>query len=403
MTIAETKSEIVRLVNEANEVQQSADRAGRSLTAREQIVIDTSLSKYESLTAEVQRRERMENATAQLGTPQARKTGPGAITNISAPDVKSFGDFVRSGTRISNAAAMTVGGGADDGIATVPTVVSDQIREVQKDFGAVRQLATVMRTGQPVQVPIATTLPGAEWRVEADARQDKTVPVVKVATLPGGALSSVITVSTFLANDSAWNMENYIMGAIARAFGITEAAAFIAGTGEDGQVRGILDYTLAATADASRTWGQLEKLHTGSSGSGINADFILELSLKLDPSYRKNAVVIMNPATYQYVLSEKATGGGTYLLQAGQSAAFMPPLWGMPVFLDVNMPVPAADSASVIVGDLRSGYLIQDVGAMSVVRDPYTSKGNIKVWCESRLYAGVVDSNAIKVGVCSAD
>ena len=36
---------------------------------------------------------------------------------------------------------------------------------------------------------------------------------------------------------------------------------------------------------------------------------------------------------------------------------------------------------------------------MSILRDPYTSKGNLKIRCESRLYAGVVDSNAIKVGV----
>lgn len=60
---------------------------------------------------------------------------------------------------------------------------------------------------------------------------------------------------------------------------------------------------------------------------------------------------------------------------------------------------PPRSSASILCGDFRSAYCIQDVGQMSILRDPYTSKGNLKIRCESRLYAGVVDSNAIKVGV----
>ena len=63
------------------------------------------------------------------------------------------------------------------------------------------------------------------------------------------------------------------------------------------------------------------------------------------------------------------------------------------------MPVIGAGSASILCGDFRSGFVIQDVGPMLIQRDPFTSRGNIIIWAESRLYAGVVDSNAIKVGV----
>ena len=392
---------LVQLSQKAGEIQAKADAECRGLTRVEQSEIDSNLSAFD----ETKARLATEMMNAEISRPRPRKTGPEAVTTrfgSTGAEFKAFGDFVKSGARIMNATSMTVGGGADDGAGTVPTVVSNQIREVQKDFGAVRQLANVMQTAQPVQVPIATTLPGAQWRVEGNTREGQTVPVVKTATLAGGALSSVITVSNWLVNDSAWNMEQYITGAIARAFGITEAAAFLNGTGADGQVKGILQYDLAATADASRAYGTLEKLHTGSTSGGVTADFLLSLSVKLDPSYRKNAVVILNPATYASLLSEKATGGGGYILTAGSSAGFLPPLWGMPVFLDVNMPVEAENAPAAIVADLRAGYTIQDVGPMSTVRDPYTSKGNILLWCESRLYAGVVDSNAIKVGYCAA-
>ena len=320
-----------------------------------------------------------------------------ASSTAGVGDFRAFADFVRSG-RIMNATTMTIGT-ADDGGNTVPTVVSNQIREVQSDQGAIRKLATVMQVSQPVEVPIATTLPGAQWRTETGTREDQTVPVVKTATLPGGALSSVITVSTFLANDSSWNMESYITGAIGRSFGITEGESFLNGAGTNGEVAGILNSTLAATADSSRTWGQLEKLHSGTSGAGVTADFLLALSIKLNPAYRKNAAFVMHPATYSTLLQVKASTSGNYLLDGASSASGLPTAWGLPIFLDVNVPVAGASSASILCGDFRSGYCIQDVGAMSVVRDPYTSKGNIKIWCESRLYAGVVDSNAIKVGV----
>ncbi len=104
------------------------------------------------------------------------------------------------------------------------------------------------------------------------------------AELPGGAMSSVIPISDYLMNDSAWNMEQYVTGAIGCSFGVTEAAASISGTGPNGQVAGILSYTLAATADSSRTRGRLEKLHGGTSGGGITPDFLLALSVRLNPA-----------------------------------------------------------------------------------------------------------------------
>jgi HK97 family phage major capsid protein len=401
MTVEEMKQELVRLSAEAQQIQQAADQHGRPLTASERVAVDASLNRFEDLTADVKRKERIDSASNVLNAPQPRKTGPGSITNSATPEIKAFGDFVRSGARITNATSMTVGG-TDDGAGLVPSIVSNQIREVQASQGAIRRLSTVMAVSQPVEIPIATSLPGAQYRVEGDAREDQVVPVVKTATLPGGALSSVITVSTFLANDSAWPMESWISSAIGRSFGVTESESFVNGTGTLGESKGILAYTQAATADSSRAWGTLEKLHSGSSGAGLTPDFLLQLSIRLAPAYRANASFVMHPATYSTLLQTKAATSGAYLLDGAASATGLPSAWGLPIHLDVNVPVAGASSASILCGDFKAGYLIQDVGPMSCVRDPYTSKGNIKIWCESRLYAGVVDSNAIKVGVLAA-
>ncbi|MGA8889996.1 MAG: phage major capsid protein [Anaeromyxobacteraceae bacterium] len=381
---------------EASEINTRAEANHRALTTVESTRITALLAEAENLHGQIAALliEELGNA------PRPRQTGPGKVGNVVAPEFKAFGEFVRTG-RITNATTMTEGT-SDDGGATVPALVSEQIRDIQADQGAIRKLATVMKVTQPVEVPIATTYPGAQYRVEGDARELQTVPVIKTASLPGGSLSSAISVSTYLANDSAWNMESYVATAMGKAFGVTEGESFINGAGSAGECKGILAYTLAATADGSRTWGQLEKLHSGSSGAGLTPDFLLALSVKLNPAYRKNAAFVMHPATYSTLIQTKASSSGNYLLDGASSATGLPSAWGLPVVLDVNVPVAGASSASVLCGDFRAGYCIQDVGPMFIQRDPYTSRGNIIIWGESRLYAGVVDSNAIKVGVLAA-
>jgi HK97 family phage major capsid protein len=406
-TVEILQQQLVDLSEASQKLQAKIDAEGRGPTHAESAEMERILADFDG----VKLRLGAARIDAMSREPMPRKAppaNPARFTNTGTPrfgattttEISAFGDFVRTG-RIMNATTMTEGT-ADDGGNLVPTLVSDQIREVQADQGAIRQLATVMKVAQPVEVPIATTYPGAQYRVEGDTREAQTVPVIKTASLPGGSLSSVVSVSTYLANDSAWPMEKYVVGALGKAFGVTEGESFINGGGTAGECKGILSYTLAATADSSRTWGQLEKLHSGSSGAGITPDFLLALSVKLNPAYRKNAAFVMHPATYSTLLQNKASSSGNYLLDGASSATGLPSAWGLPVYLDVNVPVAGASSASILCGDFKSGYCIQDVGSLSVLRDPYTSKGNILIWAESRVYAGVVDSNAIKVGVLAA-
>jgi len=91
MTIAEMKAELVRLSNEATGLQQTADTQGRALTAEEQAAIDHNLSRFEGLTAEVERRERIRNAATMLNAPAPRRTGPGSNQDHAARGVPELG------------------------------------------------------------------------------------------------------------------------------------------------------------------------------------------------------------------------------------------------------------------------------------------------------------------------
>jgi len=121
MTIAEMKAETVRLVNEANGLQQTADTQGRALTAEEQVAIDNNLSKFESLTAEIERRERIENAASVLGKPAPRKTGPGSIKTTERQEFRNTGEFFRA------VALAEQGGGVDPRLIT--NAAGDYVQE----------------------------------------------------------------------------------------------------------------------------------------------------------------------------------------------------------------------------------------------------------------------------------
>ena len=81
-------------------------------------------------------------------------------------------------------------------------------------------------------------------------------------------------VRRFLLEDSAYNVERFIIDEVGKSFGVSEGAAFISGSGTN-RPKEILTYTLAATGDDTRAFGQIEKLHSGT--SDFDADDLIDL------------------------------------------------------------------------------------------------------------------------------
>jgi len=72
-------------------------------------------------------------------------------------------------------------------------------------------------------------------------------------------------------------------------------------------------------------------------------------------------------------------------------------LLGYPVFEDANMPTMAANSFSICFGDFMRGYVICDRVGISLLRDPYTSRGNIIFYTRKRVGGTLLNSEAIKL------
>jgi HK97 family phage major capsid protein len=388
---------------------QRAEGEGRMLTAEES-------SRFEVLNAEVRTAEASATVagfrqlqprvaqSAPLGGPTASWTVPGTPGATSStgpfpsPEMAAFRKYMQSG-QFTNALTST----AAEGGVTIPTVLSNVIQEVWLKYNPMRSLVNVVTTPSGAyQHIVAKTGAVAAWATETGTRSDTTSPSFANIVPPGGEMYAHLPITSFLLDDTAYNLDAFIGGQAGKAFGILEDAGIWSGTGANGQIKGLSQYTYAFTADASRTWGQVEKIKSASSAT-FDADDLIALLFTLATPYHSNATWVMAPATAAYVRTLKDAATGRYVWEPGGAAPSNPPtLFGRPVVLDTNVPAMAADSLSVYIADWEAAYILVDAGQPRYIRDPYTVKGSVIHYIAARRLGALVDSNAIKVLQLSA-
>ena len=110
----------------------------------------------------------------------------------------------------------------------------------------------------------------------------------------------------------------------------------------------------------------------------------------------RRATFLMNRTTLQQVRLLKTTTN-QYLWQPSMIAGSPDTLLGVPVYMASDMPIAAAASLSVAVGDFQAGYQIVDRQGISILRDPFTEKPFVKFYATARVGGDVVNFDAIKL------
>lgn len=320
--------------------------------------------------------------------------------SVSDEHRKAFRQFMRKG----DAAGLEGIKGArvsDDttGGYLVPAAVVGPIVQRIFDSSPVRQVARVQSiTGNAIEGAVDYGQLSVSWLDEVTASSDPTTPSLKKYRIEVNNQRSSPRISPVLLEDAAVDIESWIGEKIARDFALSENTAFVAGSGV-AQPRGFTTYTTAATADSSRTWGQLEHVATGTSGGfGSNAngvDKMTDLAYKVKAGYRANASWMMSKATLASARQLK-TSNGDYIWQPNAQAGTPASLLGYPVIEAEDMPTIAANSLSIAFGDFRAGYMIVDRVGLSVLRDPYSNNPYVTFHAVRRVGGGVVDFDAIK-------
>lgn len=313
----------------------------------------------------------------------------------------NFERYMRRGISGSDvdAKALSIGGDPDGGYLAPPDVSGRIVTRVY-ETSPIEQIASVQNIGTDKLEGLRDIeeASGGGWVSETGGRTATTNPKFGKWEIEAHEQYENPGATQKMIDDASIDVEGWLVGKVADKMVRRRNTAFVTGNGV-GKPRGFASYTTAATADASRAWGQLEHLVTGTS-AGFGADpaganKLIDVAHTPKVHFRQNARWVMARLTLAAVRKLKDTAG-TYIwlptMQAGQPSQLL----GYPVTEAEDMPAIGADSLSIAFGDFKAGYQIVNRVGIRVLRDPFTNKPYVQFYTTMRVGGDVIDFEAIK-------
>ncbi|XGA08847.1 MAG: phage major capsid protein [Wolbachia endosymbiont of Xenopsylla cheopis] len=320
---------------------------------------------------------------------------------------KAFSEYLRKGTadnlmRYEQKALTSTG---PEGGYLITKEISRRIHQNIIDISPMRQLCSSEEIStESIEYIIEgddKTFVG--WHEEGEEiSEDKNTQKFKNIKITTYELYAQPQITQKLLDDAFVNIEAWLVDKLVEAFSAKENEAFIKGDGKT-QPQGILSYK------NSKKQGEVEQIES----EKLNSDAIVKLYYSLSESYAKNASFLMNRSVLQEVRLLKLEQSSQYLWQPGLSLGAKDTIMGIPVYQVADMPAGLASSTRdaksklpsgieeshkvIAIANFKQAYKIVDHRGMKILRDPFTSKGFVKLYTTKRVGGGLVNTNAIKL------
>lgn len=293
----------------------------------------------------------------QLKDAVATLQGKAAMTpsgkNAPSEEVKAFAEYARKG--VNNTIVGPQGG------FLVPKPIHNQIMLLATEDNFIRQNATILTTNAgSLDIPYEDDSDTVDFIGELETKPQSEAPFKNVH-INIHDLNREVPVTKQLIEDSAFDVEGFIISHIAKKVANAEENTFLNGESPK-QPEGILRANLPNV----------------SAGDEIKVDDLVDM--RMQDGVSKSSVLnkskyLMNPATFQYLTKMKDANDRPFNLPIGDK--FVPALHGYPIGVSHAMPVMGNGNKSVVFGDF-SGYVILDRAAgIEIQRNPYRVGGQV--------------------------
>lgn len=395
----EAKAETIR---QAEELLTKATNEKRDLNEAEATEYDTLIKRAEDLTKDIERRERLIQATGNNDRPEHQQQQRGENQPQPGRDDINTGEqrdeqrdeevraqfdrYLRTGLiDATETRALTVG---STGVVGPRGFYSTLIKTLKSYAGVRESGATILTTsdGNEITVPQADDTSNVGQIVgEATENDDEEDDSIGTVTLKAYKFDSKwIKVSLEMLQDNAFDIEAYITGIAGERIGKAFNAYSTTGTGT-GQPKGVV--TAASVGK------------TAAANNAITYSEVLDFIHSIDASYRNSpSFRLMFHDTTLAALRKLTAPGGQYIFSPGTAGA---PAEILGYKFTVNNDMPEiADGANskVIVGGDFSRYFVRDVSSPTIVRatELFAGSGLIGFRLFSRHDGNVVDTAAFK-------
>ncbi|MEU0797167.1 phage major capsid protein [Amycolatopsis sp. NPDC005961] len=414
-------SNIARLIEErkkawdrCNEILSRAEGENRDLTAEERQNWDAADARVGELSADIERHER----TAKYGEvdfgqvlDEKRSGAPEGDAEANEKRYEgAFSSFLRRGMSdvtpeersllsqrmemlSPEQRAQSTTGSA--GGYTIPPGFLVRITETLKAFGGIMNAAEVITTdtGNGIQWPTFDGTAQAGQILGENTAETALDLAFGQKTLGAFTYSSrVVQVSLQLAQDSAFNLDEFVARQLGIRIGRAVAPHLATGTGS-GQPEGL--FTNATTGKTGTT-GQT---------TSVIYDDLIDLIHSVDPAYRAggNCQFVLADSSLKVIRKLKDSQGRPLWepsLQAGAPDTIL----GYGYVVDQGVAAMAANAKSIGFGDLRSAYVVRQVtgGQMLRLAERYAEALQVGYLAFLRLDAKPNDTAAFRVYINSA-
>lgn len=295
-----------------------------------------------------------------------------------------------------------IAGSDPDGGYFLPVATVGRIVQKVYELSPLRQIVNVQNISGPVLEGMYDNDEGtAAYVGEIATRSATTTPQVGKYRIEAFEIYAMPKASQTLLDDAMVDVEGWLAGKIANKFARFEGSEIINGSGiSTSKMSGFAAaYTMAATADATRTWGQMEYVKTGVSSdfaASSPADHLFDLIHKFKSAYLQRAKWVTRREVIAKVRKFKEATTNAYMWQPGLQAGQPDSLLGYPIVNAQDIPTLASGSLSMWLGDWQEAYTLVDRQGMRTLRDNLTDKPNVLFYTTRRMGGGVVNFEAIK-------
>ena len=390
----ELRGRRAQLIKDADAIVAAAQAEGRSMTSEEKSKFEAIEADARGLKQEIEIIERNAEMKKEIASMEGEARAAAPKANAS----EAFGKYLRHGfaaltaeerSLIQKRGTSTQVAGTDNlGGYLVPQEFSNELDMASEFTGEVERLAKKLNTagGGLLDYPtLNDTATDANLVSEASAVtvQDMTFGNKQLSAYN---YSSLVKVSQQLLQDSAFDLNAFLVEAMGERIARATNAAFTTGTGSS-QPQGIITGSAAGKTAASAT--------------AITADEILDLIYSIDPSYRnKPGFGLM--AHDNVIAAIRALGLGS----ANDFPVFIPSMtagepdriFGVPVYVNNDMASSIATGEKTLLAADFSKFVVRNAGGIQMLRlnERFADELEVGFVSWKRSDSVVLDNRAVK-------
>jgi HK97 family phage major capsid protein len=324
---------------------------------------------------------------------------------------KEFDAFLRKGVGLDGVAragqselevrAMRTDSGAEGGYLVRPEFANFVVDRVF-ETSPVRRLARVITIGgKSLTVDIDDNEADASWGSEGSFVSETNTPAVGQRDLVTQVLQAYPRATMEMLEDGVFDVEAWLQAKVADVISRRENTAFVTGTGVS-RPRGFTTYPAWASAGVYER-DKIERINS-TAATTVAVDGLILTQNALKEDYQAGASWAMKRTTFGAVLRLKSTDNYNFLglsVAPGNQNIEMRILQKPVTFMD-DMAATGAGNIVAAYADWRRFYTIVDRIGLQIIRDPFTSPGNVKYIVRKRVAGDVTSFDAGKLMVCAA-